>query len=315
MNLQTITKRVAVNLSYEDASGDPIDADISETDIINWVNDRYLEDLVPEYSDLRPEFYSNSGYARNYAVSGVVDAATTGYTLVTTSPIFTNNMVNAYVFNNDLTTSARILSYTDSSTVVLDTEIGSDWTGDSIYVMTGIYTFGGDATDTSVPTWIGIKYTASAADWTHATKVEDEDFNHWFRGRDRDGLANQVSPEYMFDTVMVDNVPTSAIVVKPYNWTEIIPDAIYMRYTAMPAAMSADADVPRLPKGFHTLLVKGATADGFRKLGRLAEAREWEAMYQMDRRKLMRHKISERRPRTVRFERPRSTFIAFRRNG
>ena len=56
-------------------------------------------------------------------------------------------MIDAYVVNTTDGDSRHITGYTSGTTVTVDSDIDDDWDGDTIYVFTGIYTFGGDATD------------------------------------------------------------------------------------------------------------------------------------------------------------------------
>jgi len=313
MTLVEIRKRVASYINYVDSSGDlESNADISSTDIDNWINDRYREDLVPRYADLRKEYYMRESTADNYAATGTVDASSTGSTLVTTTSIFTSNMVDARVYNTTDSEGAKITAYTSGTTVTLDTTIGDTWDGDTVYVFTGIYTFGGDANDVLRPDWVGVKYSSTDRDYRRAITGEYRDLFEYEKGRNKDDLFDQDDPRYWFDTVNISGTPTSAIIIRPIDWTEALDDAIYMRYLEIPTALSGDNDVPRLPLGTHKALVFGATADALLKLERFDEANQFEQRYQLAKGQLLRYHVSERKQRKVNFMRQNLRF--YRRN-
>lgn len=302
MNLLTLRKRVANYINYVDSSRDLLtNKDINSDDIDQWLNDRYLEDVFPEYADKRPNYFSREATASNSAGTGTVDATSTGTTLVATTSIFTSDMVDARVYNSTDGEFATITDYTSGTQVTLDTTIGDTWDGDTIYIFTGTFTFGGDATDIHRPMWVGVKYSSTDTDYTRAEISDDEDLFDYQRGPDSKNFVRQSIPTYTFDTVTIASVPTSAIKIFPYDWSEVITDAIFLRYIEKPAEMSADNDVPRLPLGHHKFLVYGATADAFLKLGMFDEANQFETRYLNGKAKLMKQHVAEREKRTLNF--------------
>lgn len=304
MDLETLRKRVFSDISYVDSSGDPLaDKDISEDDVDNWINDRYLEELFPEYARLKPEFYSQESKAANYQATGTVHATSTSTTLDATTAIFTSNMVDGIVYSSTSDESRKITAYTDTTTVTVDSAIDDDWDGDTIYVFTGIVTLGGNATDTDRIYWVGIKYDSDDEDYTRCISREDRDMYRRKRGREWSGRFSRTAPEYSFDTVDVSGVPTSAIVIRPFDWEAADTTAIYIKYTEKPAALSSDTDVPRLPIAHHKILVYGAVADAYLEMENAGMADKFEGKYKEAFRRLSRSHPAERKKRQINFMR------------
>lgn len=301
MNLGEMTKRVASYINYDDSSGDLLTGkDISETNIHNWINDRYLEEIFPEFSKLRPEFYAEEATTPNYSATGVVDASSTGKTLVATTAIFTNGMIDGFVFNSTKSEKAVITGYTSTTVVTLETEIGDDWDGDTIYIFDGRFTFSGDASDLNRLMYLGVKYE-SGNDYRKAEYIDDRDLFSNQRGPEIKHRQYSLAPLYTFDTFDISGDPTSGIIVYPYDWDEVLEEGIFLRYVAIPSALSADADEPRLPQGHHKLLVYGATADAFDKLQMYDAANKFETRYQIALDRLRSHFPAEREKRRIRF--------------
>jgi hypothetical protein len=89
----------------------------------------------------------------------------------------------------------------------------------------------------------------------------------------------ETDPIWYPTTVDISGTPTSAIGILPEP-SENVSNGILIEYIEQPSSLSADADVPRLPLGSHSLLVLGGTADALRKLMRLDEADRFEQRYQ-----------------------------------
>lgn len=301
MTFTNLKKRVFSYINYVDSSGDPITgSDVTATDVGNWINDRYLDEIFPEYSRIKPEYFMQDGTWDNYTATGTVDAASTSTTLVTTSAIFTTDMIDAWVYNTTDGASAKIKSVTNTTTVTLDTTIGDDWDGDTIYVFTGKFTFGGDMTDCYRVEWVGVKYASTDTDFRRVRATNDRDVFERWRGRTQNDTFTQMDPVYMFKTIDVAGAMTSAIEIRPIDWEEAISDAIYVRYIERPAELSADGDTPRLPIAHHKLLVWGAVADAYTKIGNFDKAQFFEQKYNNEFRRLVRSHPAERDKRTLR---------------
>jgi hypothetical protein len=302
MTFLNLQKRVFSYLNRVDSTGAAITTEILATDVINWINDRYREDLVPEYARANPKYFEQEAWMDSWVATGTVSATSTSTTLVATSAIFTESMVDGTVKNTTDSSSANIVGFTDTSTVTLDTTIGDTWDGDTIYVHNGVYGFDTDATDLMEVTYVGVKYLSTDDDYQRAEAKDQRDLFRNRKGRSKYDTFSKVAPVYTIETIDVAGVPKTGIRIFPFDWTSPLENAIYFKYVELPAELSADGDIPRLPLGFHKLLVFGATADGLRKLEKFNEANEFESQYQNGLRKMLRVKQNESTNRTVRFK-------------
>ena len=275
MTFANIKKRVASYIGYVDSSGDILTGkDITATDIGNWVNDRYLDDLFPTLSSQYPEDFRREGKMNFYKTTGTVAASSTSTTLVASSNIFNNGMVGDTVYNSTDGEKAVITAYTSATTVTLDTTIGDDWDGDTIYVLGHEFGLGGNATDLRAIERVAVKYSTTDDYYRTCTRANKKDLL-----QDGSETYTEVEPFWYPTTVSISGVPTSAIGILPEP-SENVANGVLIEYLETPTALSADADVPRLPLGSHSVLVLGATADALRKLMRLDEADRYEQKYQ-----------------------------------
>jgi hypothetical protein len=275
MTFTNIKKRVASNLGYVDSSGDLLASkDITATDLGNWINDRYIDDLFSFLSSQYPEDFTQVGKLNFYKTTGTVDAASTSTTLVATGNIFNNGMVGDTVYNSTDGETAVVTAYTSATTVTIDTEIDDDWDGDTIYVLGHEFGLGGNATDIRSILRVGVKYDS---DDDYYTTCEYLPKNKVFESGDE--TYYESAPIWYPTTVDISSVPTTAIGILP-EASENVANGVEIEYIEQPAALSSDSDVPRLPLGSHSTLVYGATADAMRKLMRLDEADRFEQLYQ-----------------------------------
>ena len=276
MTFTNIKKRIGSNIGYVDSSGDIISSrDITATDIGNWVNDRYLDELFPMLSTQYPEDFLQVGKLNFYKTTGTASASSTSTTLVASTAIFNNGMVGDTVYNSTDEETAVITAYTSTTTVTLDTTIADTWDGDTIYVLGHEFGLGGNATDLRSIKRISVKYD-SDADYYRTCTYKDK--NKVFEYGNE--TYSEESPIWYPTTVKISDVPTTAIGILP-EATENVASGIEIEYIEKPADLSADADVPRLPLGSHNLLVLGGTADALRKLMRLDEADRFEQRFQV----------------------------------
>jgi len=275
MTFTNIKKRIASNIGYVDSSGDLLASkDITATDLGNWINDRYIDDLFSFLSSQYPEDFLQLGRLNFYKTTGTVGATSTEETLVATGSIFNNGMVGDKVYNSTDDELATIIAYTSATTVTVDTTIGDTWDGDTIYVLGHEFGLGGNATDARSITRVGVKYSTSDSTYTNARYVSKS------KALQSGGETYyQSDPIWYPTTVDISSVPTSAIGILPEASVNVA-NGIEIEYIEQPTALSADSDVPRLPLGAHSTLVYGATADALRKLMRLDEADRYEQLYQ-----------------------------------
>jgi len=301
MDLQGMRNRVFSYINYVDGSADPItNSDITTTEVDRWINDRYLEDLFPEYASLHPEYYSAEAVIDNYAATGTVAAGSTSSTLVASTAIFTSNMVDGIAYNSTDDETRKITAYTNTTTVTVDSAIDDDWDGDTIYIFTGLFTYA-DTYLVHKPIWVGVKWTSSDLDFTRCDPLKDEDLYNSSRGRTADTLFSQAYPVYTFQTESVSSVPTSTIKIRPFDWTANIEDSVYLKYVKKPAELTNTTDVPRIPLGGHKGIVFGATADALMKLEKFDQANQYEAKFIEAKQRLMKIRPSERPVRTIDF--------------
>lgn len=280
MTFTNIKKGIASNIGYVDSSGAILSSkDISETDIGNWVNNRYIDDLFSAISAQYPEDYNQAGKLNFYKATGTASSSSTSTTLVTTGNIFNNGMVGDSVYNSTDGEKAVITAYTSATTVTLDTTIDDDWDGDTVYVLGHEFGLGGNATDIRVPLSVAVKYDSDADYYTTCRRIDKKQI----QGGD---IFYESDPVWYPTTVDISSVPTSAIGILP-EASEAVASGILMDYTEQPAALSSNSDVPRLPLGSHSLLVYGGTADAMRKLMRLDEADRYEQLYQAGKQELI----------------------------
>ena len=275
MTFTNIKKRVASNLGYVDSSGDLLASkDITATDLGNWINDRYIDDLFSVLSSQYPEDFTQVGKLNFYKTTGTVSASSTSTTLVATGNIFNNGMVGDKVYNSTDNELLTVTAYTSATTVTVSDTIGDDWDGDTIYVLGHEFGLGGNATDLRSILRVGVKYDSDDDNYTTCRYVPKSKLF-------QDGSESyyESDPVWYPTSVDISSVMTTAIGVLP-EASENVSNGLEIEYIEQPAALSGDGDVPRLPLGAHSTLVYGATADALRKLMRLDEADRFEQLYQ-----------------------------------
>ena len=275
MTFTNIKKRIASNIGYVDSSGDLLASkDITATDLGNWVNDRYIDDLFSTLSSQYPEDFTQVGKLNFYKATGTASASSTSTTLVATGNIFNNGMVGDTVYNSTDDETAVITAYTSATTVTLDTTIADTWDGDTLYILGHEFGLGGNATDLRSILKVGVKYDSDDTYYTNCRYVPKAKLY-----QTGDEKYYETDPVWYPTTVDISSVPTTAIGILP-EASENVANGIEIEYIEQPAALSSDSDVPRLPIGAHSVLVYGGTADALRKLMRLDEADRFEQLYQ-----------------------------------
>lgn len=261
MQKSDLIKYIAQSIGYWDFTGSAVmtGKNITSAMMLDALNFRYLEDVVPKFAKVKPEFFEQEAKANNYTASSTV-VSNTGTTLVSTDAIFTSGSVECKVYNSTADEVANIVAYTDTSTVTLDGTYS--WTAaDVIYLFTGVYTFGNDATDImGYPSYVGIKYDTGDTNFAKVIQYGSTEMYKDSYGRDKFSEFSEQNPVYNLTTVKVSGVYESAIAVKPIPETPIA-NGVYIKYIVKPAALSDDADVPRLPLGYHKFIADGAIAD------------------------------------------------------
>lgn len=259
MTTVDINKQVAINLGYWDYTGADFQTgkDVTEAIILSATNYIYRERIFPEVVKIFPEFYKTISKASNYENNSTVSTNVTT-TLVSVDAIFTTGSVGCKVYNSTTEETAYIDAYTNTTTVTLDDSYG--WTAaDVIYLFSGVYGFGGDATDIYLyPGFVGIKYNSTDVDYTKCVLEGSAKTNYYGVGRNIQ-TNTETNPIYNITTITSGTTPTSAVVINPIPEYPIT-DGFYMEYEQIPTALSADGDVPRIPLGYESMIANGATA-------------------------------------------------------
>lgn len=248
MDFDTLKTRAARQLNLIANDGTiQTGKDITETMIGDWINDYYLDDVYPGLQARYPHVFLQTAFANNWTISGTISTSSTSTTLVLDDALFTASMEGQTVENTTDGTTAKISSYTNTTTVTLDTTIDDTWDSDTARILDREHVLGTDTTDAYGIEWVGVKYNSTDTYYTKATRAS---FNELFQTGAE--TYSQQNPFYILTTVQVlqddgDYDPKDAIRFFP-AFTSSVEDAIQIRYLATPAEMSDDTDVPRLPQ-------------------------------------------------------------------
>jgi len=238
---------------------------LDKTDLLNYVDLRYREYVVPLLKANYPKFFEKTLILNNWEATGTVDASSTGSTLDVTTPIFASNMVGATVYNSTDKESRTIISFTDTTTVTLDSAIDDTWDGDTIYVLSGrILLDSGDTLAMDEPLFLGIKYTEGD---TKFRTVKPQEFEELHEFEYEDTLEYSTFDPVSFFSTETDsnNVMRSAINFRPLPSVPLA-NSIYFKGTILPGKITLTT-TPRLPLGNHGFLAYGAAADAAIALG------------------------------------------------
>ena len=268
---------VAENVGYDDGAGAILTGkDLTETLIGKYANRRYYE-LIELLASKYPEDYEMAATANFYKVTGTASSSSTGTTLVASTSIFDNDMIADTVYNSTDGTSAKITSYTNATTVTLNTTIDDDWDGDTIYVLGHEFTLGGDATDSRYIIRVEVAYDSATA---YAYKTcERRGYTDLYK----DGNETYTTSNHKWykTSKSVSGVKTPAIGILP-EATEPVGNGIRMTYIQMPDLLSNASDVPELPMGATHVLINGATIDAKKKVGDESWMGEYRQYYEVD---------------------------------
>jgi len=280
-----LKKRVASNIGYVDSSGVILTGkDVTETDIGNWMNDRYLDDVVAALMTQYPEDYTEKDATMNFYKASSTISTITNTALVSAGAIFNSAMAGKAdtgdrLYNSDIGTYSRIVTYTSTTAVTLADDMDATWTAtDPIYVLGHEFPLGGNATDIRDILRVQVMYNSEDDYYTECKFMGQLDV---MKSGTEVYTSNysEGSPIYYITTRMVSSVPTMTLGILPEP-EEAVASGIKLDYTFVPSAMSSDSDVPRLPLSSHSILVEGATSDALKKLRRTEEASYYEQRYQ-----------------------------------
>lgn len=260
LELKTDAARV---LNLLDSTGEFLTGkDITEAQLGDSVNDGYLEEAFPALVNQYPMYFEQKAYMANYTVTGTASAGLTGTTLQTTTAIFTANMRDCYIYNSTDSTSTQIMSYTDTTHVVVADDVSS-WSGDAIKILDKDFSFGGAASLFYGLKFISVRYNTALNLWTTCSMRTNNDvFQSGYE------TFGQTYPACILETLKITSIPTDGFRIYPYF---AVPDtnAIELTYVKHPTALSGDGDEPRLPRGNHHFLFWHAVIEGAAQRGDL----------------------------------------------
>jgi hypothetical protein len=277
LTFDQLKKRVGKNIKYYDnTTGWLTGRDVTETDIGEFINEIYTEEIFALFATQYPQDFRQVAYANSHIATGTVDTTSTSTTLVSTTSIFTNGMVGLTVYNSTEDETAIIESYTSGTTVTLDATIGDDWDGDTIYILGQEFTFGGDATDIYALESIGIKYNSTDDYYRQAKERTKSDL--FQTGYEQSGEG---APIFYLTTVTVSGNLTSALGILP-KFTTKVDKGIQINYVRKVSVLSGDSDTLRLP--VDTPVIYGATMRAYEKKKELNNASYWSNKYEQAKR-------------------------------
>jgi hypothetical protein len=235
-------KRAAKELNLLDSSSAILTGrDITEDDLGDAINEAYL-DVVNTIAIQYPFLYQVTSYTANYSRTSTVSTNITT-ALVITDAEFVSGDVGSSIYNYTTSEYSKITSYTNTTTVTLETEMG--WTaGDVVYILEKEFTFGGDATDY-------ISNIALKARYSTTGEYSQADMK-LFKYNTSD-YASERLPFYTLKQMVTDTSTIQGFQLFPLFTT---PDtkAIYIEYLQLPSLLSADGDTSTLPLGLDDFL-------------------------------------------------------------
>lgn len=293
---EQLKKRVGKNIKYyDDTAGWKTGRDVTEDDIGEFINEIYLEELFPAFSIRYPHMFRQTGYLNSWIATGTVHANSTSTTLVATTSIFTNGMVGLKVYNETDDELIEITDYTSGTTVTVDTTIGDDWDGDTIYVLGREFSFGGDGVDIISIESINVKYDSDDATWTRADLRDLEDLYP-----EGDEVGSKSVPFSYLTSINTSSGLKQGFGLFP-QFDEKVSRGIYINYIAKPAILTG-TDIPIIP--MYSSLIAGGTVRALEKMQELGKANYWLTKYQL----AQKRDLSRYRPKTT--SRPRRIRIA-----
>jgi hypothetical protein len=283
MTREDIRIEIARNINQlADDESTFINGIVTSTSVNTKIGNVYFQEIFPLLSDKFPtEFRQETYRFSTYTATATVAGASTGTTLVVTTAIFTNDMEGFYVENVTDDTKVKIVTYINSTNVTVDSTIGDDWDGDTVYVLGNEYTFGGDTTD--MKEIIGIKVKYSSSDTTYRVCEKRR-----FEGVQVVGneTYSKTAPIWYPTMVDVSGVPYRGFGILPF------PDSyagkIVATYVERPPALDDDSDIPLLDiTGVSQLLVDSVTSWALRIKKEFGEADRHQMDYEKNLKRLV----------------------------
>lgn len=298
MTFQEITRRIGKNLKYyDDTDGWLTTRDVTQTDIEDFANEVYTEEMFPLFASRWPHLFRTTATIDSWLISATVNSSSTGSTLVIDTDDnteFANSMIGLTVYNETDDETRVIEDWTSTSTVTVDEAIDDDWDGDTIYVLGQEFAYGGDASDFHTLEQVSVK---QESDWDYyrrceviskeeATKIGTDIYV------DRTEIGSKAAPWAYPTTILDSSNMYVAIGIYP-GFDEKVEEAIMIDYIAKPAAITGAGTTPIIP--VQASMIAGGTMKAFQKMKDWEAAKHWEGKYLIAEKK----DISRFRPTTT----------------
>lgn len=261
MNGAEIKQQVAVNLNQWDqaantGAGAWVEGKITEDKAEAYMNFLWKDDLFPLLSDKYPRDFERATEPFDlWTATGAVHASSSGTTLVATTSIFTNDMINREVINADSGEKIKIVDFTSATVVTLEEAPSESWSGDTICVLGNEFAISkspSEATDVKEILDVFVQYTPTDIFRPAENRAEYHLIRH--------GNENYPSTHpYWYDkNLKVDDVIYKGVGVIPYPTG--YQGKAYVVYSEKPVDIT-DSTSPLLhAAGVGLVLVNGVTS-------------------------------------------------------
>ena len=266
--IKAVAQKVRI---WDRDAGDVVDNSYySRADVLEVINRVYRERIFPMFKTVRKSRFEREATYSNYEETTTLTSQTTT-TIVVDDAIFTPTHVGATLYNSTQAEYGYIDTYVSATSVTLREEPASTWdANDTIYLITGFVELAqGDTIDLIEVEDVFIKYTTEDTERRRAERGYFKDTTEDFYP----DPAKISSFDPWYEPVVKNDSNGNAVVglvVAPIWIETILEDAILVRYTQFPPAITETSE-PELPKGHHEPIIFGAAKEiagniGFSKL-------------------------------------------------
>lgn len=189
-----------------------------------------------------------------------------------------NIMTQGGVFVDGLVSEADIAEHINNAYYYLQLQLAEKYPENftvqatqSLEADVSLYAIGGEASDTILPVYVGIKYDTTDTNFTRCTRRSYKQL--FSTSTSEEGFA-QSTPYYYLGTIKNSTtgvlVPAIGIVPTPDT---TVTDGLLMRYTELADNLDDAADIPyAVPATAHELIAKKAVADVWEQKGDWAKS-------------------------------------------
>lgn len=291
-----LKKRIGKNIKYyDDTIGWKTGRDVTETDVGDFVNEIYIEQLFPLYASRYPHMFRETAYTNSWITTFVVDPSSSTTTLVSTTSVFTNGMVGLYLYNNSTTSVATIIAYNSPTSVTLDQSVS--WSGVTVSILGKEFSFGQDASDIYTIESVSVLYHPIASG---AVSTSPDPATKYVKAQLREledliQYGNEIGSEFLpFSYLTTINTTTglqAGVGLFP-KFKDLVTNGLFINYITKPPLLSASGDVPNLPS--FSALLAGGTMRAFEKMQQYQQSGYWMQKYEL----YKKQEMSRFRPQT-----------------